>query len=89
MNLQQTVSEILKTEVTKEEAMDFANGQFGALVAYLQEKQKLEVGAAQINIELTNSVITVRHTNENGNVLFKKNAVKGDWNKIWKAIRDE
>lgn len=38
MNLQQTVSEILKRKVTIEEAKDFAANQFGVLATYLKQK---------------------------------------------------
>lgn len=37
MNLQQTASKILGKEVTIEEAMQFANDQFGILATYLRK----------------------------------------------------
>lgn len=40
MNLQQTVSEILKRDVSIEEAKDFANDQFGVLSTYLKQGTK-------------------------------------------------
>lgn len=46
-----------------------------------------EPGAAQICITLEDSIITVRHTDKNGLVLFEKEAVAGDWDRIWEAIR--
>ena len=36
MNLIQTVSKILKREVTEQEAKDFALNQFGVLTAYIR-----------------------------------------------------
>lgn len=39
MNLKQTVSEILKKEVTETEAQKFASQQFGALCAYLRQNK--------------------------------------------------
>lgn len=47
------------------------------------EKEK---GVAGMNIELADSVITVRHS-ETNKVLYKFNAIKGDWNKIWHFIK--
>ena len=37
MNLQDTVTKILKRKVSLEEAKEFANNQFGVLAAYLRE----------------------------------------------------
>ena len=42
MNLQDTVSKILKKEVTLEEAKDFANNQFGVLSTFLKEELNKE-----------------------------------------------
>lgn len=47
-----------------------------------------ERGAAQICVTLEDSVITVRHTSEDGPTLFEREAVEGDWDKIWNAIRN-
>lgn len=44
-------------------------------------------GSAQINIELKDSIITVRHTHPKGDILYTKEAADGDWDKIWEAIR--
>lgn len=48
-----------------------------------------ERGSAQINIELKNGVITVRHTHPLGDILYTRDAKLGDWNKIWEVIRPE
>jgi len=42
MNLVNVVSEILKRDVTEEQAKDFALNQFGVLTAYLYETDKLK-----------------------------------------------
>lgn len=39
MTLKQTISEILKKEVTEAEAQKFASQQFGVLCAYLRQKK--------------------------------------------------
>ena len=39
MNLQQTVSKMLKKEVSLKEAQEFANDQFGTLCAYIREQK--------------------------------------------------
>lgn len=48
-----------------------------------------EEGAAEIHIELSRSKITVRHTSKMGKILFERQAVKGDWDDLWEAIRQE
>lgn len=57
MNLQDTVSVILKKEVTEEEAKRFANDQFGVLAAYLkedlkQENEKLKKSLKEVRADL-------------------------------------
>tara|TARA_R100001082_G_C4353490_1_gene155693 strand:- start:659 stop:874 length:216 start_codon:yes stop_codon:yes gene_type:complete len=47
---------------------------------YIQEK-----GSAGINVELSNGVITVRHS-EADQILHEWTAREGDWNKIFKCI---
>ncbi len=49
-------------------------------------KKILEEGAAHMFIELKKGYITVYH-GKGKEVLFKKHAKKGDWNKIWRAIK--
>lgn len=46
-----------------------------------------ERGSAQINIELKDGIITVRHTHPLGDILYTKDAKPGDWDKIWEAIK--
>lgn len=53
----------------------------------LEDNSNNEPGAAQICIRLEDSEIVVFHTEEDGPVLFRKKAVKGDWDKIWDAIK--
>lgn len=48
------------------------------------EKEK---GSSSILIDLTDSKIKVFHGTDKV-LLFEKDAIKGDWDKIWKAIRD-
>ena len=47
----------------------------------------IERGSAGINLELSNGVITVRHS-ECNTVLAEWLAEEGDWDRIWIAIRD-
>lgn len=47
-----------------------------------------ERGAAQFVAKLSNGVITVTHTTENGPQLAQWTANAGDWDKIWKTIRE-
>jgi hypothetical protein len=57
MDLQETVSKILRREVTLEEAMKFANKQFGVLSTYLRENPPLpslvsnQITVAQIPVQ--------------------------------------
>jgi len=51
------------------------------------KQEEKEKGAASIFIELKNSCIKVYHGTDKV-LLFKKKAVKGDWDKIWKSIKD-
>ena len=44
-----------------------------------------ERGAASISIELSNSIITVKH-GQTGEVLQSINARYGDWNRIWNTL---
>ena len=44
-----------------------------------------ELGAASISIELSNSIITVKH-GQTGEVLRSIKARYGDWNKIWNTL---
>ena len=44
------------------------------------------LGSAQINIQLKNGKLTVRHTNENGEILFQKDAIPQTWDAIWNGI---
>lgn len=46
-----------------------------------------EKGSAEIKICLTSGEIKVYHSE--GNLLFEKTAKKGDWDKIWEAIKNE
>lgn len=50
---------------------------------------KTERGAAQINIELSDSKIIVRHTNEKGDILLERNVTEGFWGKLWETLREE
>lgn len=43
MNLKQTVSKILKREVSKQEAMEFALNQYGALMAFISKRLRNEI----------------------------------------------
>ena len=52
------------------------------------KKEELEKGSASILIDLTNSIISVKH-GTNKTELYKKVALEGDWDKIWKAIKGE
>ena len=45
-------------------------------------------GAAGILVELRNSRITVKHS-QNGEVLAEGRVSMGAWDRIWDAIRDE
>ena len=48
---------------------------------------QVERGEASIKIDLTDGMITVYHGTD-GDVLHQvKNARKGSWDKLWKAIR--
>jgi len=47
----------------------------------------IERGNAGINLELSNGIITVRHS-ECNTVLAEWLAEEGDWDRIWIAIRD-
>lgn len=49
--------------------------------------QELERGSAAIHVELLSGVITVRHTNENGIILFVGEVPAGTWDAIWYEIR--
>lgn len=49
--------------------------------------QEPEAGAAHILIELEDSEIIVRHGSDKSVILFQKKARKGDWDKIWDAIK--
>ena len=51
----------------------------------MNEHNKKELGSAGINIELSNGVITVRHS-ESGNKLREWTAKKGDWDKLFDFI---
>jgi len=46
-------------------------------------------GHSQINVEMKNGMITVRHTNETGEVLFSKRATNETWLAMFDAIRFE
>src|SRR6476646_4105673 len=46
-----------------------------------------EKGAAEIRIKLENSIITVCHFD--GSFLFNKQAIAGDWSRLWVAIRKQ
>ena len=46
-------------------------------------------GHSQINVEMKNGMITVRHTNETGKVLFTKRATNETWLAMFDAIRFE
>jgi hypothetical protein len=44
-----------------------------------------EEGEASIKIELKNGIITVYHGTDR-DILYKKHAKEGDWDKIWNGI---
>ena len=44
-----------------------------------------EIGCAEINIKLTNGIISVNHTDNNFELASWVGS-KGDWNKIWSLI---
>jgi len=46
-----------------------------------------EIGSSSILIDLTDGIIKVYHGTDKA-LLFEKKAIKGDWDKIWKAIKD-
>jgi len=64
--------------------MSFMEGliKYGEDRGFFPEREK---GCAGLNLDLSNSVITVRHSEKN-KVLYKFNALKGDWNKIINLI---
>lgn len=45
-----------------------------------------EKGAAQINIELSDGKVKVRHTSEHGVLLMEAKAYTGYWDNLWEAI---
>ena len=45
-----------------------------------------ELGSAGINVELSNGVITVRHSDSTDYVLKEWKARKGDWDSIFKTF---
>ena len=45
-----------------------------------------ELGSAGINVELSNGVITVRHSESPYHVLKEWKATKGDWDSIFKTF---
>mgnify|MGYP003112834546 FL=1 len=45
-----------------------------------------ELGSAGINVELSNGVITVRHSESPDHVLKEWKATKGDWDSIFKTF---
>lgn len=45
-----------------------------------------EKGAAQINIELSDGKVTVRHTDQDGSMLMEAKAYTGYWDNLWNAI---
>lgn len=47
-----------------------------------------ERGAAQFVAKLSDGVITITHTTENGPVLAKWTAEAGDWDKLWITINE-
>ena len=49
-------------------------------------KKSKEKGSASFNLELENSIITMRHGTDN-TLLHQFNAVQGDWKKICDFIR--
>jgi len=52
-------------------------------------KQKKERGAAQINVELSDGVVTVRHTTVNGEILMVSKAYDGYWGNLWRALESK
>lgn len=52
------------------------------------EVPEREEGMASIIVTLEDSHITVYHGEEPDTVLFEKEAHKGDWDKIWEALRN-
>lgn len=51
-------------------------------------KQELEKGGAGIKIVLSDSTITVYHSDDNSILHEVKQVPEGSWNKIWEAIRE-
>ena len=49
-------------------------------------KNTQELGSAGINVELSNGVITVRHSESPDHVLKEWKATKGDWDSIFKTF---
>ena len=59
----------------------------GVLERFIDEMGEIEEkGKAEIKICLTCGKIKVYHSE--GNLLFEKTAKRGDWDKIWKAIKE-
>ena len=56
--------------------------------ATIKNSIEKEPGAAQICIRFKDGKIIVTHTDENGPILFEKEAKTGDWDKLWSVIKD-
>ena len=52
------------------------------------ENQPKERGAAQFVAKLSEGVITITHTTEDGPVLARWTANAGDWDRIWVTINE-
>ena len=49
---------------------------------------RMERGAAEISVKLEDGEITVRHTDNTGEILYQGFANEGAWAKIWTAIKE-
>ena len=63
MTLQETVSKILKRNVSVDEAKDFANNQFGVLTTFIRENHANEVEAELFEL-IANSKINSKHISD-------------------------
>lgn len=52
-------------------------------------KARLEDGAAAVNIELRNGIITVRHSSPEGEVLLEGDAEAGSWEKLFDLLEND
>ena len=52
-------------------------------------KKKKESGSAQINIELSDGKVIVRHTDSIGAILMTTKVYKGYWKNLWSALENK